>query len=47
MLFDHGIDSVKNVAFLSGYKDPMYFSNVFKKVVGRSPKDYMAEKEEW
>ena len=39
-LFDHGIDSVKNVALLSGYKDPLYFSSVFKKVVGISPKDY-------
>jgi AraC-like DNA-binding protein len=39
-LFDHGIDSVKNVAFLSGYKDPLYFSSVFKSVVGKSPKDY-------
>ena len=40
-LFDHGIDSVKNVAFLSGYKDPLYFSSVFKSVVGKSPKEYI------
>lgn len=39
-LFDHGIDSVKNVAFLCGYTDPLYFSNVFKKEVGMSPKEY-------
>ena len=39
-LFDHGIDSVKNVAFLSGFTDPMYFSGVFKKVTGLSPKEY-------
>ena len=39
-LFDHGIDSVKNVALLSGFSDPLYFSTVFKKEVGVSPKDY-------
>jgi len=40
-LFDHGIDSVKNVAFLSGFSDPLYFSTVFKKSVGCSPKEYI------
>lgn len=40
-LFDHGINSVKNVAFLSGYTDPMYFSNVFKNEIGVSPKEYI------
>ena len=39
-LLEHGIDSVKNVAFLAGFKDPMYFSTVFKKHVGISPRDY-------
>lgn len=39
-LFDHGIDSVKNVAYLSGFKDPFYFSSVFKKTIGISPKEY-------
>ena len=39
-LFDHGLDSVKNVALLSGFYDPLYFSTVFKKVVGVSPKEY-------
>lgn len=39
-LFDHGLDSVKNVALLSGFYDPLYFSTVFKSVVGLSPKDY-------
>ncbi len=39
-LFDHGIDSVKNVALLSGFKDPLYFSSVFKKITGMSPKEY-------
>lgn len=40
-LFDHGIDSVKNVALLSGFSDPLYFSTVFKTVVGLSPKEYI------
>ena len=42
-LFDHGINSVKNIAFLSGYTDPLYFSSVFKKVTGLSPKVYMKQ----
>lgn len=40
MLLEHGIDSVKNVAILSGFKDPFYFSTVFKKSIGISPKEY-------
>ena len=40
-LFDHGIDSIKNVALLSGFNDPLYFSNVFKKVTGMSPTQYL------
>ncbi len=39
-LFDHGIDSVKNVALLSGFSDPLYFSTVFKRHTGRSPREY-------
>lgn len=39
-LFDHGLDSVKNVAVLSGFSDPLYFSTVFKKCVGITPKEY-------
>ncbi len=40
-LFDHGIDSIKNVALLSGFNDPLYFSSVFKRVTGISPKQYL------
>ena len=43
-LFDHGIDSIKNVALLSGFIDPLYFSNVFKKSVGTSPKTYISNR---
>lgn len=43
-LFDHGLDSVKNVAALSGFSDPLYFSTVFKKCVGVTPKEYKKTK---
>ena len=39
-LLDHGLDSVKNIAFLSGFSDPLYFSSVFKASLGLSPKEY-------
>ena len=41
-LFDHGLDSIKNIALLSGFTDPLYFSNVFKKSIGISPKAYIS-----
>lgn len=41
LLFEHGVDSVKNVALLCGFSDPLYFSNAFKKVLGVSPKEYI------
>ncbi|MBQ7820795.1 MAG: helix-turn-helix transcriptional regulator [Clostridia bacterium] len=44
-LFDRGIDSIKNVAFLSGFADPLYFSTVFKKTVGVPPKEYIKRKQ--
>ena len=44
-LFDHGLDSVKNVAVLSGFSDPLYFSTVFKKCIGVTPKEYKKGRE--
>ena len=41
-LFELGISSVKNVALLSGFSDPLYFSNSFKKAIGISPKDFIS-----
>ena len=41
-LFNYGIKSSKNVAILSGFNDPLYFSKVFKNIVGISPKEYLA-----
>ena len=40
-LLDTGLDSIKNVAILSGFSDPLYFSSVFKKEIGLSPKQYI------
>lgn len=40
-LLEHGIDSVKNIATLCGFSDPLYFSTVFKKTVGMSPNMYI------
>ncbi len=40
-LMDHGVESVKNVAFLSGFQDALYFSKVFKATVGQSPSEYI------
>jgi AraC-like DNA-binding protein len=41
-LFELGISSVKNVALLSGFSDPLYFSSAFKKAIGISPSDYIS-----
>ena len=40
-LMEQGVTAVKNVALLSGYSDPLYFSKVFKKQMGVSPKEYL------
>ncbi len=45
-LFELGLSSVKNVAMLSGFSDPLYFSNTFKKTVGISPKEFIAKRAE-
>lgn len=44
-LFDHGIESIKTVALLSGFSDPLYFSSVFKKSVGLTPREYQKKGE--
>ena len=33
--------SIKEIALAVGIEDPLYFSNLFKQVTGRSPKNYM------
>ena len=44
LLLDQGITSIKNLAILSGYSDPLYFSKVFKETFGASPRQYIKEK---
>ncbi len=45
-LFDNGLTIVKNVALLSGFSDPLYFSTVFKRNIGVTPKKYIQTKYE-
>ena len=40
-LMEQGLVSVKNIALLSGFSDPLYFSKVFKAVTGESPRSYI------
>jgi YesN/AraC family two-component response regulator len=44
-LMEQGVVSVKNVALLSGFSDPLYFSKVFKESIGVSPKSYIKGKD--
>ena len=46
ILIDHGIDSIKNIASLCGFSDPLYFSSIFKQIVGVSPSQYKTSKRE-
>ena len=32
---------VSDIAYLCGYMDPLYFSKVFRKKMGLSPREYM------
>ena len=43
-LMEQGVTAIKNVSLLSGYKDPLYFSSVFKKHTGKSPREFMDRK---
>ena len=38
-----GKQSIKEVAYASGFADPYYFSRLFKKKVGINPKEYFME----
>jgi two-component system response regulator YesN len=42
-LFEHGLNSIKNVSYLCGYSDPLYFSSSFKKEIGVSPKEFISQ----
>ncbi len=43
-LMEQGITSVKNVALLSGYRNPLYFSKVFKEETGVPASEYIKTK---
>ncbi len=45
LLMEEGVTSVKNIALLSGYTDPLYFSRVFEKTFGMSPTAYIEKSE--
>ena len=45
-LMEEGVVSVKNVALLSGFGDALYFSKIFTKAEGISPKAYILRLEE-
>ena len=45
-LMEHGVESVKNVAYLAGFSDPLYFSSVFKECYGCAPSAYPKRKKE-
>lgn len=40
-LIQQGVTSIKNVAYLCGFHDPAYFSKVFRKKMGVSPKEHI------
>jgi len=40
-LIEQGVCIVKNIAFLSGYNDSLYFSHVFHQTIGMTPSEYI------
>lgn len=40
-LMEQGFTSVGDIAFRSGFSEPLYFSKVFKKTMGISPKEHI------
>ena len=40
-LMEQGMTSIKNIALLSGFKDALYFSKIFKQETKKSPKEYI------
>jgi len=45
-LINNGADDITEVALSSGYRDPVYFSKVFKKLTGRTPREYIGQRSE-
>lgn len=42
-LMQNGVTSSKEIAYLIGFNDPLYFSKVFTRVMGRSPQRFIAD----
>lgn len=40
-LIEKGFEGIQDIAYLSGFSDPLYFSKVFKKIMGSSPRQHM------
>lgn len=45
-LMNQGLSCVSEIACLCGYTDPLYFSKVFKKKMGISPREYIKQTRE-
>ena len=43
-LMEEGYTQVKDIALRSGFSEPLYFSKVFKKRMGESPKEHIKAK---
>lgn len=39
-LFDEGEYNISQIAYMTGFNDPKYFSRCFKKVMGMTPSEY-------
>ena len=42
-LMSKGFSSIKEIAFLCGFNDPLYFSKVFKSITEQSPSEYVLD----
>lgn len=42
-LMQSGVTSSKEIAYLIGFNDPLYFSKVFTRVMGKSPQRFIAD----
>lgn len=40
-MLDNGVKQIKVISYSTGYENPLYFSNAFKKKYGVSPKNYL------
>lgn len=46
ILMDQGFTSIRDISLLCGFKDSLYFSRVFKREIGLSPREYVAKEQE-